>query len=521
LPRQMAGGTLGAAGGNVALSVPWQYVDGKTGLRSLLILDDGVHTTTVDLSRKVSRTGSDPVTLDKGAKWLPLYATSELLDATPSSALRQLCPVGSSWAYDKKEFRMVRWFKNADNASASDKWVEFENRYTDQFAFVPGRTIWVAVKAPTGLNFGMGVTVSLKQSCEIKVPPGDWLDFGNPFKFSVRLKDVLDSTGDAGDTLQFYQWVNDSVYHAEGVHVPGIAENLNAVFQSDSLHGYTVFNPSSDTVVLRIPPLPSAATGNAKRTSASGASCLFSLKAVTGNNHVLNVAFCAIKPEKSRTRYYPAAPSFEDAGVRIIDSRTNKLYGHIAAGASESHGITVPLALFNHSRSDRRIACVLTTTGDFPKGWKTKLYDLQKKAWVSNTESGYSADVPAGGDVRFLLVAGSESHFAGFEKTISLYCFGLTGSFPNPFTRLVQLRYTLPFADINEISVTIVNVRGQAVWKNSMKTGFAPGMNTISWRAINDQGERVGAGVYFARIRILGKDNEELHRMNTKLIFTP
>ncbi len=67
---------------------------------------------------------------------------------------------------------------------------------------------------------------------------------------------------------------------------------------------------------------------------------------------------------------------------------------------------------------------------------------------------------------------------------------------PNPFRGETEFRFTLPQAE--EVTMTISNVGGQTVATRRI-SGFA-GLNTLLWKGQTDAGERLAAGVYFARL---------------------
>ena len=103
-------------------------------------------------------------------------------------------------------------------------------------------------------------------------------------------------------------------------------------------------------------------------------------------------------------------------------------------------------------------------------------------SWGINDIQGYdcqtSTDVPASG--------------------LSLH-FGLAPVSPNPVSSAATLRFSLARGD-RPVSLDIVDVTGRAV--RSLEGGVLPsGDHSSVWDLRDDQGHRVGAGVYFGRLR--------------------
>lgn len=72
--------------------------------------------------------------------------------------------------------------------------------------------------------------------------------------------------------------------------------------------------------------------------------------------------------------------------------------------------------------------------------------------------------------------------------------FRLEQNYPNPFNPTTEIRYALPRAE--KVSIVIYNVLGQQVRKlvaERQETGY----HTVVWDASNDDGQKVGSGMYF------------------------
>jgi hypothetical protein len=69
---------------------------------------------------------------------------------------------------------------------------------------------------------------------------------------------------------------------------------------------------------------------------------------------------------------------------------------------------------------------------------------------------------------------------------------------PNPFNPVTTIAFTVP-ADASEVDLSIYNVAGERV--ATLVSGPAtPGRQSVLWKGLDDAGERVASGIYFARL---------------------
>jgi len=77
----------------------------------------------------------------------------------------------------------------------------------------------------------------------------------------------------------------------------------------------------------------------------------------------------------------------------------------------------------------------------------------------------------------------------------------LSQNYPNPFNPATTIDFDIGFLDgLNQdIGFSIYNIRGQEV-RNLMETQMQPGSYSITWNGLDDQGQQVSSGIYFARL---------------------
>ncbi|MBD3322484.1 MAG: hypothetical protein GF350_15385, partial [Chitinivibrionales bacterium] len=225
------------------------FITEETGVRALLVVSDGVHTDTINISRRANRTNSDVITTET-MEWVPLSVTAELTDPSVPSALRNLAAEDQDWAYTPGQFRIFRWVRHASNENKKEKWVEYGNEKADLFAFTPGKLIWIKTREATPIGFGEGKSVSLKDTFEMELPAGEWTDFALPFKFNIAVGDIIGATGEIADSLEFYTWEKEEIgdfntrierYYSDGIYIPIIPglDRKETDIVSQPLSGHT------------------------------------------------------------------------------------------------------------------------------------------------------------------------------------------------------------------------------------------------------------------------------------------
>ena len=75
--------------------------------------------------------------------------------------------------------------------------------------------------------------------------------------------------------------------------------------------------------------------------------------------------------------------------------------------------------------------------------------------------------------------------------------FQLSQNYPNPFNPTTNISFALPIT--SEVSLKIYNIIGQLV--KSYEGYYETGTHTITWDGTNLNGESIGSGIYFYRIK--------------------
>jgi autotransporter-associated beta strand protein len=525
-------GALSDTCDTIYVTMPRNLVSQDNGVRGILIVSDGLHYDTMSVSRQVKRTDSD-LMWTEDQKWTPLTVTAMLDTPETKKVLGSIVSNGGDWHYDNLKFRLFRWYPNVANSSTETKWLEYADSVKQAFEFVRGSIIWIKTKTKTKILFGSGVTPSLDTSFSFVLPPKQWVDIAPPFRFEVAVKDIINSTratmaaADANnaDSLFLYVWKKDKTgqYVAVPRYSKAIADTgLNNPLQTLSPDsGYTVFNPTDDTVYLRIPPVPSAMTeGLAKNTVAEG----WSVKVVStlGDGVSLTPVYCGYaKGASSAVSYYPVSPSFSSASTGVFDKETKRVYGHAVSHSVLDKGTAYLLAFCNNSSGMQTITCRLENLGMLPKTVGAAIYDDVAGRFEDLSKGGLSVTVQGNSKSFRWLMVGPQEYLANPAAVARPAVLRLFGTYPNPFGSVVHIRYNLPYDGVKKVNFSIYDMRGKTVWRNEIITGMKYGASEVVWNGTSTVGRPVASGVYILRMTAFDENRKATSVFEKKMTFMP
>jgi PKD repeat protein len=505
-------------GGQMIVHIPYSLVTQDNGVRAVFSASDGVHTTIVNASRQVRRSSSDYVRTEP-MKWEPLRVTAVLDSPQVRYALRSIVDVGKPWTYDTKKVRLFKWYPNALNAQSDQKWVEYSDAQADAFRFVSGGLAWIKTRDEAEVDFGSGVTLPLSAPLPLVIAANTWTDLALPYKFNIKVGDILDSTL-AGtlnaESLQVYSWERDTSgsFHTQPLYIADLAvanlANRTATMGCLDLTGYTILNPlANEQITLRVPPIPESMSkyGQAQQKKKAGTGWAIKVSSKVSGGGQLTDVYCVYDPSKSGAmRYYPLSPSFSETYAGVYDESRKKVFGHALAGSSESGGCAYRLAFANGTQATQQIAYSLVSTGAMPATVKAKVYN-EASCRYEDASAGLAV---AGGTTQYRwLLVGSEGYLAK-APALMASVLRLIGTYPNPFRSSVHIRYSLPASGIESLKFTICDLRGVVVWRQTMTCrGRAAGTGELVWNASAASGRAAGAGIYVVKMAALDANGKQ------------
>jgi hypothetical protein len=502
----------------------------------MVVVSDGVHTDTQNVSRQVMRTSSDFVRTETGL-WDALRATA-ILNKPDIKSILTASDGGTPWTYDKKQLRLFRWYPYPGNQAAKSNWVEYSDTTATMFTMAPGVLVWAKSRAVTSIDFGAGVTPSLKQSYPLPLSPANWTDLALPFRFDIRIGDIIDSTGSVSDSLLFYSWAFDQArgrYVSSPIYMKafagfGLAEmgTMGTVMSSkDLVGGCTVYNPSPGVVSMRVPPIPKTMSGYAlakkavaKRSTANGWAISVNANLTDGSR--LSPVFCGYSPAKTTaTTFFPLPPSFADEYVGVLDDATNGMYGHALSHAVAGGGCAFVLAFVNGGSAAAAFSYRLGNCASLPQGVLARSYNRKTGASDDFTGGSATVTVAAGGTEYRVLAIGGTAFLAKMAVTLKSGILALGGVYPNPFASLVHIRYNVPNAGVSYVRFSIYDLRGRVVWQRTVDQRGARGAQEIAWDGRSVSGRAVASGAYIVRMIALDGRNKNAGEFERKITYMP
>jgi hypothetical protein len=530
-------GMLQATADTIIVTIPRNLVSQDNGVRGTFTVSDGVHTVTADVSRRVMRDSSDLVWTED-QKWVPLSVAADLDTPETKKVLRAFAQSGAEWKYDKTKFRIFRWYPNPGNASSKTvKWVEYTDSLKQAFEFVRGNLVWVKTRTRTAVRFGKGVTAPLDTPFVLTLQPDQFTDFSLPFKFNITVGDILKKTrasmssADTAkvDSLELYVWKKDKTghYYTEARYINTINDPQNPQLNNSSQtcsadSGYILYNPGADTVRLVIPPVPQAMSGSlGKKKAASGG---WALKVVPGldDGSSLTPVYCGYSQGGAAgVSYYPVAPSFGDAFAGVYNKDNGTVYGHAVVHSLADGGAAFLLAFCNYGREPATVVYHLENLSMLPRGMAAGIYDDAASAWEDLSKGSLSVPVGAEAKAFRWLFVGPQGYLAKASAIARPAVLRFFGTYPNPFSAMVRIRYSLPYDGIEKVRFAIYDMRGRTVWQKELKTVSKYGVSDLVWNGRTPGGQPVGAGVYIVRMTALGSGQKQAGVFEKKMTFMP
>lgn len=510
LPQPRYHGELNSTDTAFSLVIPdsIQVISSETGIRVLLIIEDGAHTDTINISRSVIRYESDVQTIN-GKRWIPIYPTAQLKNNDIGSIIQQLTEYYKIPSYNKRFMRLFRW----SNIDSIGQWIEYNPKRSEirsLFSIEPGKLLWLKTLENIEIHFDTAYTLSLKDTFSVVFPPKLWTDFGMPFRFGVRMNEILSASGDDADSLFCFRWNYDSISGTQSLEqffVPGMPDKVDRSNEIEYIpgEGYSFYNNSSKTVTLRIPPtLPSMGKKLEKKSAQT--TQLWSSKFIAESDmgeRFPAVYFGYAPGVKKNT--YPVAPSFSALLLYVYDSSTSQRFGHYISEDAKN-GIIQELQISNSSDVTQTIQYHFEKVGAFPENYTSYTFDASSKTIATD---GAINIAPHSVASRWI-VTGDESFRNDCIESMPSYHFSLHAPYPNPFRSSITISYTVPFNSNDRVEVAIYNILGKKIWKKRIHKPGAYGTRKIVWDARNSQSHPVGSGFYFVRLTVYDESGKTI-----------
>jgi hypothetical protein len=374
------------------------------------------------------------------------------------------------------------------------------------------------------INLGNGRTVSLRQPYSIILPANNWTDFCLPYRFNIRIGDVVSATalpGEDGKKLLVYEWQRDlkGRYTTREFYLP-LNQALNdpnrelALTRQGERIAYSVWNDLDREVELKIPPTPPAFSRlPAQRAKAAGGWSLAVRPSTEAGE--LSPVFCAYVPGGGTTVAYPRPPSWQNVSVGIYDPQRSCVFGNVIARTIENGGYSYELVFENGSSAPVTVSYSIERLAG--TNVAIAVIDPETGAVECGT-SGLTVSLNAQSRAYRWLAVGSQVYVQNFGQTVGTGGFSLLRVAPNPFKGAVRIEYRLPYGGIESVRCELIDQRGRTVWSVAQQRAH-PGKNIIAW---NPSGRhRLAAGTYILRLSGLDGFGIKKAEKLAKIMYLP
>lgn len=515
--------------------IPGDSITSDRGIKALMVPSDGRFTSITDISRTVIRDNSDPVTLQK-MRWSPVATTADLNAVSIEDALKGLCE-GDEWKYDSIHFRIFRWIDTAKASSGvvdtGDFWVEYSSNIGDIFDVVPGRVFWIKPLETSFLaGMGNGTTVSLKQPYAISLKAEKWNDIALPFKFNVKIGDIINETGKGGDIrgkIAIYRWVvNDSnnVAYTTQKHLDiGGLDSSAFPLVYNAAEGevgtYSFYNSSDQDIILKIPPIPAVfsdvtSSGAAAAKRRAGNEWSLVVRARTDDGEVTPV-YCAYR-SGDENKTFPVAPTFRKQHIHIVDRNKKTVYGNMLLNKPENGGFVFPLRFENRDDHTALFEYEIEEVVSIPDGYHIGVYDPSEKR-IKKSLVKQNVEVTAHSSQSRWMLVGDTSFIAGWYRNASVG-FSLVRMYPNPCRGELIIRFILPYDNTRNVTIAVFDQLGRSVWNRTVTRSLMYGTNTVQWNPRKSRSP-LGAGTYLIRVTAFDGSGKSLGTRVQRIVYMP
>jgi hypothetical protein len=453
-------------------------------------------------------------------QWFPVSVTAILSNNKIQPLFKKINSDTS--IYDNRHMRFYSWIKTPLN-TVDNRWVEYSPAYSSLFTFVPGRLIWLKTRASATFNFGEGVTLSLKSNQEIELPPKEFTDCDLPYQFNMRLADILKSTQN-GDSLQVYMWVKDTIstgtgfgsYSTKPIFLPGSTqkEDRNIVLDKKAGTGYSIYNPTTKAIILKIPPIPLAMSKVQPVAKQKGASSWsVKLTGQLGSGQSLPEIYCGYSPGNNQP-YYPASPAFGTSRAMIYNRVEDRNYGHFISNEFKN-GIAQEVSFVNKSSQSEAMKFNLEELATLPAGISAGILNTTSGVWEQSGVVNVDANST---ELRWIIISDDNFRESFISKALSMQ-YGLCPAFPNPFRNIATIRFTVPFNANEKLRFSIFDALGRIVWQKQYQKPLLAGVHTLTWNGNNINNKQVRSGMYFIKLAVFDSKSKVSKTFESKLMY--
>jgi hypothetical protein len=285
---------------------------------------------------------------------------------------------------------------------------------------------------------------------------------------------------------------------------------------------FTVYNSSlKDTIILRIPPVLALMSENKPVTAKTAALAKSKGQTGSGSWHYTISSHTAdfqlndvIVGYGDVERKYAVAPSFGNESVTLVSDNGKETMGHFLSPDLSGGGRVFKLRFANGEKRRTAFSFTAKASGQTPSGMQAVFINA---ATGERIDRSISVDGKSHEDV--LMVVGMKQYLEKVGAGPNMK-FAMGNILVNQAARSARIKYYIPFAGIERVEVTVFDLRGNRVWRNSQKAQAAS-WNTMEWNSRKSRRGSTAAGLYIVRVKAINAKGKVAAVADRKLTFAP
>lgn len=379
-------------------------------------------------------------------------------------------------------------------------WDDFANAGTGEYReppefepdFEPGSAYVLVTSSGDPFTVRDGTSVTTERPTRLLLRPNRWNQVGNPFAFPINWSEV--------------DFEPDVVNRNE---IVALTSQGSFVQPStlESWSGYFVRNPTSEPVVMIVPPREASVNveeSTREYPTVKDAELLIRLSAsIVGASTGDTENWIGFVGDEASPASFREAPAFGD-GIRLsIVEGENRMAGSFKSTSDvDSHWtieIQTPEAL---RRKGSKVGLAVASDRPLPAGHTVFLFDQIDGVLHEARDGLFALHFEPGEKKRWYTVtigtasAAADPDFLNPQDPLD---YSLSQNYPNPFEEETTIRYQIPSAE--HVEIAVYDLRGQLV-KTLVDKKQDAGTYEVGWRSDEQDGRRLASGVYFCRMHV-------------------
>jgi len=304
-------------------SISGSNIAAQAGIFIWLEAFDGKNRQTINLSRNLSFKETIEIPPEQ---WKPIVISGEAPQTSPQSVLKTISQT-EPWQYDPLHFRL---FVYGATSASTHGWIEYNAAIANNFAFTPGKVIWLKSRNGHFVEIDNVVSPSLRNPVSFTIGNAQWLDVVSPFNFPISLADIFTASGpESHSFFSIWKWVQggNGQWVLQTMYQPALQQGVDpSLTQSTHINAsdiLAIYNNSFMPQQFTIPPMPVALSqshnGLGKSSSIASTSGANSVVIRSKQTAMFSDALYGVSPSLTKDFVISKVPSLSSWEVVLSD----------------------------------------------------------------------------------------------------------------------------------------------------------------------------------------------------------